>query len=78
MNVTLSHLINLKLLRTVTSDFFSMVNKNVPYYQWINIKITFITFWNFGSSMLFSFVLVWLYNYFDLSVSDESYILKHC
>ena len=24
--------------------------------------------------MLFNFVLVWLYNYFDLSVTDESYV----
>ena len=24
--------------------------------------------------MLFNFVLVWLYNFFDLSVTDESYI----
>ena len=30
------------------------------------------TFWNFGSSMLFNFVLVWLYKYFDMSVTDES------
>ena len=32
------------------------------------------TFWNFGSSMLFNFLLVWLYNYFDVSVTDESYV----
>ena len=32
------------------------------------------TFWNFGSSMLFTFVLVWLYKYFDMSVTDESYV----
>ena len=32
----------------------------------------------FGSSMLFNFVLVWLYNYFDLSVTDESYVDETC
>ena len=32
------------------------------------------TFWNFGSSMLFIFVLVWLYKYLDMSVTDESYV----
>ena len=31
-------------------------------------------FLEFGSSMLFNFVLVWLYKYFDISVTDESYI----
>ena len=31
-------------------------------------------FWNCGSSMLFNFVLVWLYNYFDLSEAAESYV----
>ena len=28
----------------------------------------------FGPSMLFNFVLVWLYKYFDMSVTDESYV----
>ena len=28
----------------------------------------------FGSSTLFNFVLVWLYKYFDLSVTNESYV----
>ena len=27
-----------------------------------------------SSPMLFNFILVWLYNYFDLSVTDESYV----
>ena len=29
------------------------------------------TFWNFESFMLFNFVLVWLYEYFDMSVTDN-------
>ena len=32
------------------------------------------TFWNFVSSMLFTFVLIWFYKYFDMSVTDESYV----
>ena len=32
------------------------------------------TFWSFGSSMLLNFVLVWLNKYFDMSVTDESYL----
>ena len=32
------------------------------------------TFWNFGSSMLFNFVLVWLYKCFDMSVTDDTYV----
>ena len=31
-------------------------------------------FWNFGSSMLFNFVIVWLNKYFDMSVTGESYV----
>ena len=31
-------------------------------------------FGNFGPSMLFNFELVWLYKYFDMSVTDESYV----
>ena len=27
--------------------------------------------------MLFNFVPVWLYNYFDMSVTDQSYVKKH-
>ena len=38
------------------------------------LKIKAGHFWNFGSSMLFNFVLVWLYTYLDLSVTDESYV----
>ena len=29
--------------------------------------------WNFGSPMLLNFYSFWLHNYFDLSVTDESY-----
>ena len=31
-------------------------------------------FLSFGFSMLCYFVLVWLYNYFDLNVTDESFV----
>ena len=40
----------------------------------INLAVFETTLWNFVSSMLFNFVLVWLYNYFNLSVTDESYV----
>ena len=30
--------------------------------------------WNLGSSMLFNFELVLFYNYFDMSVTDDSYV----
>ena len=46
----------------------------------ININVILCTFyaklctnfWKYGFPMLFNFVLVWLYNYFDLSVTYES------
>ena len=40
----------------------------------ITLAVFGTTFWNFGSSMLFNVVLVWLYKYFDMSVTDESYV----
>ena len=47
----------------------------------INFMVTFLhlrRIWyncfEFWPSMLFNFVLVWHYYYFDLSVTDESYV----
>ena len=48
------------------------VRLNFPYQT--NVLNVGTTFWNCWSSMLLKFVLVWLYNYFDMSVTDESYI----
>ena len=41
---------------------------------YVGIAVFGTTFWNFGSSLLYNFVLVWLYEYFDMSVTDESYV----
>ena len=43
------------------------------FQEKITLAVFGTPFWNFGPSMLFNFELVWLYNYFDLSVIDESY-----
>ena len=40
-----------------------------------NVQLIFIPVLEFESSMIFNFVLVWLYKYFDMSVTaDESYV----
>ena len=40
----------------------------------ITLAVFGTTFLNFGSLILFNFVLVWLYKYFDLSVTGQSYV----
>ena len=63
--------------------FINFLLQNLEFFEKLRIflsqeEITLAvfgtTFLNFGSSMFFNFVLVWLYNYFDLSVTDESYV----
>ena len=58
--------------------FINFLLQNFIFFEILRIflskeKFTFAvfdtTFWNFG----FSFLLFWLYNYFDLSVTEESY-----
>ena len=43
----------------------------IPGQEQITSAVFGTTFWNFGSPLLFNFELVWLYNYFDLNVTDE-------
>ena len=45
---------------------------------WITLAVLGTTFWNFESSMLFNFALVWLYQYNNMSVTDEFYVDKMC
>ena len=55
-----------------------IVNEETPRIFLSQVLITLAVFgtifWNFESSMLFNFLLVWLYKYFDMSVTDESYV----
>ena len=54
-------------------EFFEKLRFFLSQEQ-ITLVVFGTTFWNFGSSTLFNFVLVWIFNYFDLSVTDESYV----
>ena len=54
-------------------EFFEKIRIFLSQEQ-ITLAVFGTTFLNFGSPMLFNFVLVWLYNYFDMSVTDESYV----
>ena len=48
--------------------------KDFLFQAYLSLALFGTTLWNFLSSMLYNFVLVWLYNYFDMSVTDESYV----
>ena len=53
----------------------SWKGKRIRYVPGIDKPYPYLAqLWNFESSMLFNFVLVWLYKYFDISVTDESYV----
>ena len=54
-------------------EFFEKLRIILSQAQ-ITLAVCGTTFGIVGYSMLFNFVLVWLYKYFDMSVTDESYV----
>ena len=54
----------------ILSIFLSQANNTIAIFG--------KSFWNFLSSMLFTFIRVWLSYYFGLRVSDESYVDETC
>ena len=49
----------------------NFLGRKIRSQQYPNSTFRYIddvhSFWNFGSSMLFNFVIVWLYKYFDMA-----------